>query len=860
MTKTLIRNYIQNLRNTRDSKIGKVPPDIQTKINKVVDLFEDRKISQYGTANKLINDISINDAKKRKSGLKRYEKAVAKYEEAEPITERMAKTAKKARTGKEIKAVAKTHDKQPILKRKALAGLATKAKEMFKNRKFYNVKFMLFSLENRSGVKRPAFTMDGRAYYPLIINTRGEKKERTVATAHVKANQFLETVVQRKIRRHHQDDKGLYKRVMLIMNTSSEFQELGTVIDYADAIRIESIELVEADTSNYDEREEHLRESENMSIYYKYVQTEVDADAETVKEALAKKDYRDNECWINALLENYEGTHLTKEKKSHKQARTLSRDKVLELLELSEEDFINNGASVNQMDTVFKYFKIPVRLYNFMGVLIYEHNPEGYEIGKVRMFRGLVKNNHVYLLNDNLKKLCQTCPAEKSPHVSSRFYITDKKEATQYEMFDNIDELLKLNAKEEYNLIHAENDLVKVAYQLREAKYQPLIKYQGGEISNIMVKFYFKQLKKSVKYNISSQNLSKHRVDENVATNDVETYNKIVDALFQFQKGVFKEQHLSYYNEVDMAVLKECKTIVPIGVIQKIPEQYLREIDIRKAFTHAGTCIKNIPRFTEFDIWKPFTQDCSIHEMHNLTMYIVEIYEGNICFNKKYNLRYGMFLKRLIKDGVKMKILYYKQPSYIHKVDYKQLVDDLYATDITDHKVVANYMFGMLEKSHNTAQQSSVFNSLREACYYQSIHGGKIYTVGENKVELFEEMEDEQLIIRDVETKGTVFYVLNVSEKRELTNGFIYIQELLLQYHNQRMYEAYKALDENNIPVCSVKTDAFTIPKHHLDKACEILDFRNEIGNWRVEDKEYIRLPTDPYKYKFNEVPEIPKI
>ena len=108
MSKKLIRQYTQNLRTTRDSKIGKVPPDIQAKINKIVDLYEDRKISQYQTANKLINDISINDTKKRKTGLKRYDKAVAKYEEAEPITERMAKTAKKARTGKEVKAVIKT--------------------------------------------------------------------------------------------------------------------------------------------------------------------------------------------------------------------------------------------------------------------------------------------------------------------------------------------------------------------------------------------------------------------------------------------------------------------------------------------------------------------------------------------------------------------------------------------------------------------------------------------------------------------------------------------------------------------------------------------------------------------------------
>ena len=210
MTKKLIRQYTQNLRTTRDSKIGKVPPDIQAKMKKLVDLYEDRKISQYETANKLKNDISINDTKKRKSGLKRYDKAVAKYEEAEPITERMAKTAKKARTGKEVTAVVKTHDKQPVFKRKATAGLASKAKEIFKNRKTYGVKFMLFSVANRDEIQKPSFILDGVAYYPILL--KGSGRQRALGEAIVKATEFIETVVGRKIRKHHIDEKSLFKR------------------------------------------------------------------------------------------------------------------------------------------------------------------------------------------------------------------------------------------------------------------------------------------------------------------------------------------------------------------------------------------------------------------------------------------------------------------------------------------------------------------------------------------------------------------------------------------------------------------------------------------------------------------------
>ena len=880
MTKKLIQQYTQNLRTTRDSKIGKVPPDIQAKINKIVDLYEDRKISQYETANKLINDISINDTKKRKSGLKRYDKAVAKYEESEPITERMAKTAKKARTGKEVKAVIKKHDKQPIFKRKAISGLATKAKDIFKNRKTYDVKFMLFSVANRNEIKKPSFILDGISYYPILLKASG--KQRALGEANVKANQFIETVVSRKIRKYHKDEKGLYKRVMLLMNTSSEFDDIGHLVEYADAIRIESVELVETDTSNYDEREQSLRESQNISIYYRYIQTEVDADALTIKEALQKKEYKDNECWINALLENFEGTDLLREKRQQKNTiPTLSRNKVLELLEMTEEEFINNGASINQMDKVFQFFNIPARLYNFTGGLIYQHNPKDYEKGRVKMFRGLVKNNHIYLLNHDLNTLRQMQANEegfKAP-TTSRFYITDRNEPIKYNMFDDVDDLLKMRDEEEYALIHSENDMVKVFFQLNEAGYKPYIKYgNSGQIANIMCKFYYKKLKKYIKYNIVSQSLSKDRIDEDVAVDDEDTYNNIVSAMFRFQKDMFKEIHLSYYNEVDIKILKECKTIVPGGRFHdtNVKIKKLREIDIRKAFTFGGCCIKYIPRFTEFDVFKPFTQNCDINSLNNLTLYIVEVYEGNIFFNKKYNLIYGKFLKQLLKRDIKLKILYYKQPNHVYKVNYKKIIDELYSTNISSNedlnkqlqKKVANISIGMLEKSHNTSQKSSTFNSLREACYYQKLNpNSKIYTIGQYQTEL-EELEDDEMRVKD--TEGMTYYVLNVSDKKVLSNGFTYIKELLLQYHNFKMYETYKTLTDNNIKVYSVKTDSITIHEDDLDKVYGytylrkwregLLKFGDEIGDWRLENNKSISIPTQPYKYKFNELPEIPKI
>ena len=173
----------------------------------------------------------------------------------------------------------------------------------------------------------------------------------------------------------------------------------------------------------------------------------------------------------------------------------------------------------------------------------------------------------------------------------------------------------------------------------------------------------------------------------------------------------------------------------------------------------------------------------------------------------------------------------------------------------------------MLEKSHNTSQRSSTFTSLKEACYYQSIYGGKVYTISECQTELNEVDEDE---FETKETEGTKYYVLSVSEKKTLIHGVMYIKELLLQYHNFKMYEAYKTLSDNNIKVYSVKTDCLTIHEDNVDKVygysfCRVwreglLKFGTDIGTWRLEEKKTITLPTQLYTYKFNEVPEIPTI
>ena len=117
---------------------------------------------------------------------------------------------------------------------------------------------------------------------------------------------------------------------------------------------------------------------------------------------------------------------------------------------------------------------------------------------------------------------------------------------------------------------------------------------------------------------------------------------------------------------------------------------------------------------------------------------------------------------------------------------------------------------------------------MRKALYYQNLVGGRINKLSVAKPELVEDEEEEDMwktVYTELDEK---YYCLTVSDRATFRNGFIYIKELLLQYHNFKMYQDSLKLVENNVDVWSVKTDAFVIRKEHLRRAKKALDSNEE--------------------------------
>jgi hypothetical protein len=138
------------------------------------------------------------------------------------------------------------------------------------------------------------------------------------------------------------------------------------------------------------------------------------------------------------------------------------------------------------------------------------------------------------------------------------------------------------------------------------------------------------------------------------------------------REQLFKSEHLSYYNNIDIDILDECRSIPPSGLLLSIADNAnFVEIDISKAYTSELKQIDMIPIFNQFYEWMEYSNDT----IEDYTLYRVSSTTTNIILTKRYKLLYGSSLKQL--NNTDFKILIYKKPSFVVDCDCSKLVNDL---------------------------------------------------------------------------------------------------------------------------------------------------------------------------------------
>ena len=119
----------------------------------------------------------------------------------------------------------------------------------------------------------------------------------------------------------------------------------------------------------------------------------------------------------------------------------------------------------------------------------------------------------------------------------------------------------------EIKLVHKHNNLTDFLYDLKEAGYEPSVKYGAGHIAKlefVISKFsqkedtkYFDEVghiqadftsTKKVRLCIESQQLLKDSLDGDICVETIDIYNKMNEAMATFNKTLIKPEYKSYYS------------------------------------------------------------------------------------------------------------------------------------------------------------------------------------------------------------------------------------------------------------------------------------------------------------------------
>ena len=531
------------------------------------------------------------------------------------------------------------------------------------------------------------------------------------------------------------DLNPLYDKMISYFDTDYEFMGwYNFIADYLHAFQIMSVVELSNEEQAYEPLEANLRDVSKKSIANKYIETILDTSKDTFYEAiqLGNVKHHDNECIINAFIDHYEYTLMKDNKRD-----ILTRHKIIMMMGKTEKNFIKQGASIKDLQPIFVKYRLKVRIFDaFVKHIIYKYDPP-FPDSHAKPFYCMIKNNHIYVLNYDLKSLEQKLSDEgdkKRAYASEEFYIKQEKneDDVHCKMINNLEDVFKIvkdhgkvkkGDEPIYNLVLRNDDLNNFLFSLEDRGYEPAISHVCCKITSIRINF------NKIKFIIKTQRLIKNGLDGSICVDDEETYNKMNKANNTIREQLFKFEHLSHYNKIDIDILDECRSIPPSGVLLSIADNAnFVEIDISKAYTSELKKIKRIPIFNTFDKWMEYNN----LEIEDYTLYRVSSTKTNMILNKKYNLLYGLILKQLnLKD---FKILNYKKPSFVVDCDYSTIVNNLWNTEITDDvnidksikKIINNVAIGCLEKGSNRAQSSCIFHTLEEARGYQTLNGGTI--------------------------------------------------------------------------------------------------------------------------------------
>ena len=615
------------------------------------------------------------------------------------------------------------------------------------------------------------------------------------------------------------------------------------------------------------------------SVFSKYVSSIINKKAKSFNELFTenlikyvKDNYKVNSCFINAIIQNYKNSFDVLKSDGKRKFKELTYSRLLSILDIDTNKNDNIGLSIKRaVMNFFIPFNLSLEVYNLNQKLIFKYhsNKPNQTIMKHLMRVMIDNNNHMILLNDNIKSLDQTKNTDvytldnieditdvnnnlfENIKVSNKFYIKNKNKLDDDD--NNLIEDLNISYDDDndsnndivinkYYLIKNINDITKIILDISnsETKNNNCILIYNENMDNLLIKIcdsyiplvnYENKSIKSIKIKIGedkdnniitiSRLSVKSSNDSDIYINNIETIINFYNNFEFFYNKIINKNNISYFNKNSLEIENYYSNTAICGFFgEKLPRNNnYYAIDQNKAYTYCLSKIRQIPIFNYFDNWHKYNNQ----EIKPFNKYIVKCLTNDnissMIFRNNYNKVYGTLLNQLPKY-VKYEIIYYIEPSNIVNVNFENHIKELYNNSIDNDKeydmklkkIIINVLTGILERKYNRKSITNIFNNYNDAKEFADL-----YNV-------------------------TVRIINNKSEKQIYDNAQLEMD----------LYEELKALNNNNKITITRNTSKAAKEKHPNVLSKDEIDEINKYNELQIIDNEKQVIDNDePEKFLY---------
>lgn len=562
-----------------------------------------------------------------------------------------------------------------------------------------------------------------------------------------------------------------------------------------------------------------------------------------------KNNFHSNSCMVTAIIDQFHNKFEGMAKGARKYKDGLSYKYLCEILKLEYKPS-DIECSIEEAETFFKRYGYGLTVFDVYMNIITEIEPKS----KQGCLKLILKDDHVYRLNDNLQTLSHLKfqKLEESTiniHVSPFYSTKELKPYDKAYLVESVDDLMNdvknhKDMTEDVHLKFISNNVEHLCCDLIDRGCEQKIYYDGS-----IYKMTFKI--DNVYISLEKFSIENNEMEPEIELDTIEEYTEYNKELQNLRNNVLCDTYLSYHHPSVLEIQNAYPIHASVGYSGEWTEDDFYAVDENKAYAQCFSDMTHVPVFQYFDVYRKYDNS----KIEPYVEYVIEILENtealSYIFNQKITRVYGFLLLKL---KFSYRVIYFRKPYKLVETGskFKDLIEDVYSNTKLHkniQKKIVNVVTGLLERKVNKKHETQIFRKLEDAEFYANKYEGNIIPIFSKEFVKTIDIDGQECESCDIK-----FYAVNVSKSRELVNGFSPMKDIIYNLQKIKTYRAYMKLTEHNIKVYGIKTDCLLIKSKKNIK--NIFEINSKMGGYKIERNK--SQPSTELKIEENELIPIP--